>query len=375
MFKTTMPTLKLLPVPIRLPFNWVDVMASGACLTGIGRGHEDSQNASNSSFVPNEDSKLIERPVVRPSSLSFASWLSVEAVSDSGQVLKSQPSSRGECFLHQLLADIVIHPFLEPTLPPRKPSHQATCRTSAFGLNVSPDPTESVANGLNLASVPGLPRGSCRYIAATKIHANYLGCLARWWSVYLNDKVDVVVTLLGFIQGCTSEILPSKQCNLIPADGQLKINSSTFEGYSHNLFSFYIPERPDIQADACWSELVNLFDGFSIVNHPSNGLANVISFQFRSFSHWLINLVVKLRGIPAVLTFGDFQYLVASISKSLQSFIDFWSILYRDYKLAFNRQGLIHASIIAHPIIRRLKSQLPFPPWAKASRFPRSRYA
>jgi hypothetical protein len=34
--------------------------------------------------------------------------------------------------------------------------------------------------------------------------------------------------------------------------------------------------------------------------------------------------------------------------------------LYRDYKLAFNRQGLSHNNIIIHPVCRRLKSQLAF---------------
>jgi hypothetical protein len=66
----------------------------------------------------------------------------------------------------------------------------------------------------------------------------------------------------------------------------------------------------------------------------------MVSFQSCRFTNGLINLVVKLSCIPAVLTFSYFQYLIARISKSPQSFIDLWSKLYKDYKLAFNRFNL-----------------------------------
>jgi hypothetical protein len=97
----------------------------------------------------------------------------------------------------------------------------------------------------------------------------------------------------------------------------------------------------------------------------------MIGFQSRSFPYWLIDLVVKLGSIPAVFAFSYLQYLVASISKSPQSLIDLWSILYRDYKFAFYRQGLSHALIIAHPQSgRRLKPLPCVPLWSKDAEFP-----
>jgi hypothetical protein len=56
-----MPTLKLFPVPIRLPFNWVDVSASGASFAGISRWNQDNQHTSDCSLVVNEQSELIKR--------------------------------------------------------------------------------------------------------------------------------------------------------------------------------------------------------------------------------------------------------------------------------------------------------------------------
>jgi hypothetical protein len=119
---------------------------------------------------------------------------------------------------------------------------------------------------------------------------------------------------------------------------------------------------------------VDLLNGFGVVNYPADSLTNVIGFKTRSFSHWLINLVVKLGGIPTVVTFGYCKYLVASISKSPQSLIDLWSILYRDYKLALHRQGLSHGAIVTHPVSRRLKSQPAFLSALKWRSFPHWRF-
>jgi hypothetical protein len=112
---------------------------------------------------------------------------------------------------------------------------------------------------------------------------------------------------------------------------------------------FHILKRADIQADRSGSEFVDLFDSFGVTNHAPNCLTNMVCLQPGSFTNGLINLVVKLGRIPAILKSRYFQYLVASISKSPQSFIDLWSKLYRDYEFAFNRQGLSHVGILAHP--------------------------
>lgn len=244
----------------------------------------------------------------------------------------------------------------------REPSQKSSRIKRAFALNVCPCSTKSVPNGLDLLTTPGLTRRSGGNISTTQIDSNYLGCLTRWWSVYLNNKVDVIVTFLGFTQCCTGEALPSKQCNLIATNGQLKVNSSTLKSHSYCLSFLHVSKCADIQTDRSGSEFVDLFDSFGVVNHPSNGLANVISLKPRSFPYRFVNLVVKLGGIPAIVPFSHCQYLVASISKSPQSLIELWSKLYRDYKLALYRQGLSHKTIIAHPVCKATKVATRVPP-------------
>lgn len=108
-----MSTLKLLPVAIRLPFFWVDVMAARASLTRVSRWNEHNQYPSNCSFVVNKQPELIKRPVICPASLSLAPWLLVETIPNSGQVFKSQSGLRLFRFLHQLFADVMVKPKSE----------------------------------------------------------------------------------------------------------------------------------------------------------------------------------------------------------------------------------------------------------------------
>lgn len=372
MFKPTIPTLKLFSVPIRLPLFGVDVSAARASLASVGRWNKYTLDACNSCFVPNKKPELVKSPIICSSSLSFASWFGVETIPNSGQVLKCQSGIRCESLLHQLFADVVVYPLLKTTFSPGEPAEQPAAVPAAFGLNVSSDPTKSVSDRLDLLTTPAFTRRSSSYIAPAKINANYLGRLTRWWCVNLNYKIDVIVTLPRFTQRCTGKVLTSEQCNLVAADGQLKVNTPTFKGHAYNLFRFHISKCADIQTDRSGSELVDLLNRLGITNHSPNSLTNVIGFQSRCFSNWLINLVVKLSRIPAVVTFGYCQYLVASISKSLQSFIDFWLILYRDYKFALYRQGLSHTSLITHPEGRRLKPLPCVPLRSKDAEFPTS---
>ena len=83
-----MPTLKLLPVPIRFALFRVNVSASRTGLAGIGRWDKHNWDSGNCGFVVYEYSELIKGPVIRSTSLSFAAWFLVEAISNSGQVLK-----------------------------------------------------------------------------------------------------------------------------------------------------------------------------------------------------------------------------------------------------------------------------------------------
>ena len=242
----------------------------------------------------------------------------------------------------------------------------------AFALNVRPYFTESVPDRLNLLTGPGFTCGGSSNIPSAQVHANHLGCLACGWSVYLYYKVDVVVTFLRLAQSRASQGLTPKQCNLITTNGQLEVYPSTLQRHPNNLFSFHIAKCANIQTNRRWSELVDLLNGFGIANHPADCLADMVSFQPRRFSHWLIDFVVKLGCVPAIVSFSYCQYLIASISKSPQSLINFWLILCRDYKLALYRQGLSHNSIVTHPARdcgTRLVSRGVFPPRDQAAGF------
>jgi len=374
MLKPTMSTLKLLPVPVRLPFFGMDVPTTRASLTGISRWNKHNEYASYCGFVVHKQPELIKRPVVRSTPLSLRARLLVEAVSDSGQVLKSQCSLSYESLLYQLFADVMVEPLLKATFSAREPSEQPSRVASAFALNVRSDSAKSVPGRLNLFATPGLTCRSGGDVTASEIDSNYFGRFARWWGINLNYKVDVVITLVRLLQRCTSKVLSSQQCNLVATNRQVKVNSSTLQCHTHSLRGLHIFESANVQANRGGSELVDLLNGFGVVNYPADSLTNVIGFKTRSFSHWLINLVVKLGGIPTVVTFGYCKYLVASISKSPQSLIDLWSILYRDYKLALHRQGLSHGAIVTHPVSRRLKSQPAFLSALKWRSFPHWRF-
>ena len=343
--------------------------AARTSLAGIGGSDKHNWNTSNGGFVPNKEPELVKRPIVRSTSFRFASWLLVKTAPNPGQVLKGQGRTRLSSFCYQLLTDVVVQPFLKATFSARKPSQQpprvalakrGALSARAFALNIPSNSTKSIPSRLDLRTAPRFTCGGSGNIPSTQIDPNYFGGLARWWSVYLNYKVDVIVTFLGLTQGGTGQVLTPKQSNLVPPNGQLKVNSSTFERYSHKLFGLHISKCANIQANRSGSKLVDLFDSFGVTNYPSNRLANMVSLKSCCFSYWFVDLVVKLGCVPAVLLFGYCQYLITSVSKALQSVIDFGAILYGDYKLAFNRQGLTHATIISHPRARRLKSQPAF---------------
>jgi hypothetical protein len=59
--------------------------------------------------------------------------------------------------------------------------------------------------------------------------------------------------------------------------------------------------------------------------------------------------VVQFGGIPALLALGGIQDLVTSVSKSLQSAVNFLTQLLWDYQLATYRDSLAHGLIVVHP--------------------------
>jgi hypothetical protein len=80
-----------------------------------------------------------------------------------------------------------------------------------------------------------------------------------------------------------------------------------------------------------------------------NGLTDMVGFQPSCQPDGVISQVMQLSCVTAVLALGYFQYLIASIRKSLQSAVNFLTQLYRDLELTGDRYCLSHVLIILHP--------------------------
>jgi hypothetical protein len=357
MFKPTMPTLKSLPIAERFTLLRVNVPTLGAGLTGVGGRNEHDGDACNIGFVFNEHTKLVERPMIRSTPLRLASRLLIQTISNARKVFKCQCSIQLSCFVDQRFRDIVIQPLLEALFSAGEPSQQFSGTASALALNPTSDLAISVSNGLNLFAAPGLSSTGGGDVSPTQINSNHLWSLASRRTINLNYKVDVVLPFLGFVQGSTGQLLSPEQRNLIPADGQLEVASTRFQGDTNRLSVLQVSECPNVKANRSWPKPMYLLHCLGITNHTPNRLADVIRLQSSRLSHRTIDLVVKLGRVPAVFLLGHFQNLITSISKPLKSQVNFWPQLYRDYQLTLRRQGLSHTSIVTPPTRRA-----PIPP-------------
>ncbi len=251
MFQPTVPTLKLLPVTITLPFGGVDMSASGTGLRRVRRWHEHNRNACNHRFVLHKDSNLVERPIVGSTPLSFVSRLLVQIISDTCQILKRQCSLVRFCSVHQLLADVVIQPFLKAPFSALEPSQKSSRIPSAFALNIRSDLAVSVASGLNPLAAPTIASRSCGDVSASQIHTDNFGCLTRGFSENINAEIDVVISLLGFVQRRRCGDLPFQQGKLIVANQELKLFPSTDQRDSDRLLLFVYNEEKGNVLDLC----------------------------------------------------------------------------------------------------------------------------
>ena len=336
-FQTTVTALKHLATAVRLPFFRVNVMTAAASLGRVSRWDKDNGNSSQNSLVGDKHPELIKRPVVRSSPLSFAAWLAVQGLTNIGQVLKRQCSSHALGLGYQLLSDAVVDVLLEPRLFPGEPLEESSTSSRAFGLKRSPDPRVTVASRLQLATIPSFIGGSCRNVSPTQIDSNHLRSFARWWSVEFNRNLDVIVSTPSLDQCGTSWGLPSQQCQLIIANGQREPDLLRHQRDANMLVGLPISEDSGIQRDAGWAKLVNLLDSLHVAHHSPNGLADMIGFQSSCQPDRVVGQVMQLGGVTAVLAFSYFQYLIASISKSLQGAVNFLAQLHRDLKLARDR--------------------------------------
>lgn len=214
MLKPTVTTLKPFSIAITLPFNGMDMSASVTGLRRVSRWDENHSNTRDRSFVGYKDSQLIERPIVCSTPLSLVSRLLVQTLSDVGQVFKSQCRILRFSVLYKLFADVVIQPFLEPPLSPRKPSRQSATRPSAFGLNVSSDLAVSVTNGLNLFATPTLFSAGRGNVTPSQIDSDHFWSKLMDFNFDLQDTIDnqqrLVVSLQSKaaegVKGATSEL-------------------------------------------------------------------------------------------------------------------------------------------------------------------------
>lgn len=242
----------------------------------------------------------------------------------------------------------MVHPFLIALFSPLKPSSQASARPSAFSLNVASNPAVSVTSCLQLFSVLSFARTCSRNVSPAQVNSNYFRSFTRWRRVYLHYKVDVVVALTSLIQRCRGQVLPSKQSNLIPANGHLKVDSPRNKGNSYGLFVLHILKCADVQGYRSRSKNMDLFTRFGVANYSSNSLTDMVSFKPCTCPNCFIDFVVQLSCVVALLFFSYYQYLIASIRKPFQSAVNFLTHLRGDYQLALYRYRLSHRRIITH---------------------------
>lgn len=153
-----------------------------------------------------------------------------------------------------------------------------------------------------------------------------------------------------------------------PQSTPFEFASTADQGNPHNLLMLVVGKRANVQTQRSGSKLLHTLSGFASTQDSAACLTNVVGFQPRHCLHWVISQVMQLRGVMAPLGLHHLQYLIASIGKSLQGFVNFWTQFLRDYQLALNRQSLTHSPIIVHPNCRRLMSLFVFPLCSKEAR-------
>ncbi len=337
---TTVTTAKHLPV------SMPNMQALVAGLGRVCRVDKNHRNSSNGSLVVGEHPQLIERPTMVLSSLRFPNLC---PLSDTRKVFKGDSGIQLFGLCYQRLADIVVDPILKSCLSPRKPSQQSSRTASAFGLDKTSDACVFSSDGLKLATIPVSTCRSAGYCTSAKVNPKYFGSFPSWLSRNVYPYVYVVRTLARLLQGCTGRVLPFKQGNLIPTNRQTEVLSTRLQSNPDHLSVFKILKGTNVQTDRSRSKLVDLFNCFSVTNYSPYCLADMVCLQTSSLANRFVNLMVQLNSVPTVISFSHFQYLIASISKTLKCVINVLMRLCRDYKLTLYIQGLTHAPTLTHP--------------------------
>ena len=332
-------TAKVFPISVA---NYFAAVTGFRCISGV---NQNQINASNIGFIFAQQSKLVESPGIMFSSLRFSDF---GPLPNTSQIFKSN-YSKIRRFFYKLFADIVIDPFLKPSLSTREPSKQSFRRLSAFALNRRSYTGKFGSGFTKLFPMPRFSRRSRSNISQTDINPKHLGSLVSRLCWHFYHDVNVVIPLSGFRKSSTLWSLISQKCHLIATNFQVKINSLAFKSYAYLLLVLNVFKSSSIQANASRTKLVNLFSSFFLIDYSSDCLTDVISFQASRFSSWLVNLVMQLGCIPTVIALCYCQYLITSISKTNKCLINFLSKVYRYYQLTSYSQGLSHALIILQP--------------------------
>ena len=208
MLKITVTTSIFFTVPVRLAFYRVDMVTTGTSLRSISRWNKNNRDTSNICFVFGKPPQLVKCPIVSPASFFFAPWLLIQRLSDICQVFKCKRSITAFRIFDQLFRNVVIcrkaarkcyEPLLESLFSPREPSQQSSRTASAFGLNIGPDLTVSVASSLNLFTTPRFTSRSCCNVAPTQINADYFWCFTSRFGREVNTNIDVVTVILSMM--------------------------------------------------------------------------------------------------------------------------------------------------------------------------------
>ena len=343
-----MPPTVLTAKRLAIPMPNMQALVTG--LAGVLRSDQQHRSTCNQGFIASELAQLVERPAMVMSALIFAPDFG--ALPNPGQILKRQGCTRRFCLVYQLTANGVVQPLLKASFSAREPLKESFCSFSAFALNRCSDLSEVVTNLLNLPPIPGLPGAGVSNIAPPQVHSNHLRGFTRGFGGQLNLNLNVVVPIAVLDQHRRSRRLPFQQRQLVIANGQRKPNPTGHQGDANVLILLPIGERSHVQADRSGSKLVDLLLPGQCSYYPSNCLADVIGFQSRTGLNDVVGQMVKLSRVLHLLSFGYFQYLIASISESLQSLVNFLTQLYRDLKLTRYGDSLCHDPIIVHLSLR-----------------------
>ena len=192
------------------------------CLRRISRIHQYQFHAKLNALVGQEETQLIEAPAITSPTLSPVPGQLVSAFTYSSQVFQCNSLIVGFCFLHQLIADGVVHLRLKSSLPTRQPFLKLSTPTPTasrafrgFLLETGSQVCVMVTNFCYLFSAVLVPlRGYCD-VCSTQIHTqNFIRFLWQFW-VRLKLNIYVIAAIQSLYQRCCFRLLPFQQSALI----------------------------------------------------------------------------------------------------------------------------------------------------------------